>query len=202
VKKDPVEARRWTERAAEGGERKAMHNLGIAYFSGSGGAKNSTMAAQWFRRAADLGLVDSQYNLAALYEQGLGVSKNNAEAYKWYLIAARTGDGDARKHADQLKATLSTDARIVAERAAQAFRPAQPNPSVLPTAQAEVGAPASTVSMAQRALSRLGYYQGPTDGSASPALKMAVAAYQRDQGAPATGVLDPTTVSRLSVFTR
>ncbi len=202
VKKDPVEARRWTERAAEGGERKAMHNLGIAYFSGSGGAKNSTMAAQWFRRAADLGLVDSQYNLAALYEQGLGVSKNNAEAYKWYLIAARTGDGDARKHADQLKATLSTDARIVAERAASAFRPAQPNPSVLPTAQAEVGAPATTVSMAQRALSRLGYYQGPTDGSASPALKMAVAAYQRDQGAPATGVLDPTTVSRLSVFTR
>ena len=202
VKKDPVEARRWTERAAEGGERKAMHNLGIAYFSGSGGAKNSTMAAQWFRRAADLGLVDSQYNLAALYEQGLGVSKNNAEAYKWYLIAARTGDGDARKHADQLKATLSADARNVAERAAAAFRPAQPNPSVLPTAQAEVGAPVATVAMAQRALSRLGYYQGPTDGSASPALKLAVAAYQRDQGAPATGALDPTTVSRLSVFTR
>ncbi|MBP9756624.1 MAG: peptidoglycan-binding protein, partial [Phenylobacterium sp.] len=53
-----------------------------------------------------------------------------------------------------------------------------------------------------RALSRLGYYQGPTDGSASGALKLAVAAYQRDQGMAATGQLDPTTVSKLSVFTR
>ncbi|WP_419720758.1 peptidoglycan-binding protein [Phenylobacterium aquaticum] len=202
VKKDLVEARRWTERAAEGGDRKAMHNLGIAYFSGAGGAKNSTTAAQWFRRAADLGLVDSQYNLAALYEQGLGVSQNSAEAYKWYLIAARTGDGDARKRADQLKAALSPDARTVAERAAAAFRPAQQNPSVTPTATASVGAPAPVVATAQKALSRLGYYQGPTDGSPSPALKLAVAAYQRDQGVAATGVLDQGTVSRLAVFTR
>lgn len=202
VKKDLVEARRWTERAAEGGDRKAMHNLGIAYFSGAGGAKNSTTAAQWFRRAADLGLVDSQYNLAALYEQGLGVSQNSAEAYKWYLIAARTGDGDAHKRADQLKATLSPDARTVAERAASAFRPAQQNASVTPSATASVGAPAALVSTAQRALSRLGYYQGPTDGSPSPALKLAVAAYQRDQGVAATGVLDQGTVSRLAVFTR
>ncbi len=202
VKKDLIEARRWTERAAEGGDRKAMHNLGIAYFSGAGGAKNSTTAAQWFRRAADLGLVDSQYNLAALYEQGLGVSQNPAEAYKWYLIAARTGDGDARKRADQLKTTLSPDARTVAERAASAFRPAQQNPSATPPATASLGAAPPVVATAQKALSRLGYYQGPTDGSPSPALKLAVAAYQRDQGVAATGVLDPGTVSRLAIFTR
>jgi len=52
--------------------------------------------------------------------------------------------------------------------------------------------------IAQRALSRLGYYQGPTDGSASPALKGAIAAYQRDQGLQSTGVLDGTVVQRLS----
>jgi localization factor PodJL len=40
------------------------------------------------------------------------------------------------------------------------------------------------------------------DGTASPALTLAVAAYQRDQGMPANGALDPTTQSRLSVFTR
>ena len=33
-------------------------------------------------------------------------------------------------------------------------------------------------------------------------LKLAVAAYQRDQGLAATGSLDPATVSRLSVFNR
>jgi localization factor PodJL len=31
LRKDPVEARRWTERAAQGGDRKAMHNLGLYY---------------------------------------------------------------------------------------------------------------------------------------------------------------------------
>ena len=210
VKKDLAQSRRWTERAADGGDRKAMHNLGIAYISGVGGPKNSTTAAQWFRRAADLGLVDSQYNLAALYEQGLGVSQNPAEAYKWYLVAARTGDADARKRAEQLKTGLTPDARIVAERAAAGFRPTQANPSTLAAQAApglaggagDVAAPLVNVVTAQKALSRLGYYQGPTDGSASPALKFAVAAYQRDQGGAATGILDPSTVQRLSVFTR
>ena len=55
---------------------------------------------------------------------------------------------------------------------------------------------------AQRALSRLGYYQGPRDGVSSPALQMAIAAYQRDQGFVATGALDEVTIARLSAFTR
>ncbi|HEX5379516.1 MAG TPA: SEL1-like repeat protein, partial [Phenylobacterium sp.] len=202
LKADPVISRRWTERAAEGGDRRAMHNLGMAFISGSGGAKNSTTAAQWFRRAAELGLVDSQFNLATLYERGLGVSLNPAEAYKWYLIAAKTGDADARKRADQVKAQLSPDARVVAEQAAGAYRPASPNASTAPTATADLGADVAGVIVAQRALSRLGYYLGPTDGSPSPALRLAVAAYQRDHNAQATGVLDQTTLQGLSVYTR
>lgn len=197
VKKDPVEARRWTERAAQGGDRRAMHNLALYYFHGDGGAKNSTTAAQWFRRAADLGLVDSQYNLGRLYEEGLGVSQNAAEAYKWYLVAARSGDGESRISASRVRAQLSPEAKSVAERAAAGFRAASAAP---PTASA--GADGGSVLTAQRALSRLGYYQGPSDGSASPALRLAVAAYQRDQGMAATGALDATTVSRLAVFTR
>ncbi len=202
LKKDLAEARRWTERAAQGGDRRAMHNLAMAYVEGTGGVKNSTTAAQWFRRAADLGLVDSQFNLASLYEQGLGVSQNAAEAYKWYLIAAKTGDSDARKRAEQVKPQLTVDARALAERTAQAFREATPNPSASPVMAANIGADSASLVLAQKALSRLGYYQGPTDGGASPALKMAVAAYQRDQNVSATGMLDPATVQRLAVFTR
>ncbi|HYD46358.1 MAG TPA: Localization factor PodJS, partial [Phenylobacterium sp.] len=82
VKKDMAEARRWTERAAQGGERKAMHNLALYYFEGAGGPKNAATASQWFRKAADLGLVDSQHNLGRLYEEGFGVPQNAAEAYK------------------------------------------------------------------------------------------------------------------------
>jgi localization factor PodJL len=193
VKKDLAEARRWTERAAQGGDRTAMHNLALYAFEGVGGQpKNAPLAAQWFRRAADLGLVDSQYNLGRLYEQGLGVNQNPAEAYKWYLVAARSGDGESRQSAERVRAKLSADAQGVAQRAAAGYRSAA-------TTAAAASSPSGVI--AQRALSRLGYYQGPRDGAASPALNMAIAAYQREQGLPATGALDDTTVAKLVVFT-
>jgi localization factor PodJL len=185
--KDLVEARRWTERAAEGGDRKAMHNLALYFFEGVGGPKNLTSAAEWFRRASDLGLVDSQYNLARLYEEGFGVPQNPAEAYKWYLIAGRAGDSESRMSALRIKSQLSADAQSAAERAAQGFQPQAAQPDQ--TAATGAG---SDVAVAQRALSKLGFYQGPTDGSASPALQLAIAAYQRGQGMPATGQLDPS----------
>jgi localization factor PodJL len=198
LKKDSAEARRWTERAAEGGDRKAMHNLALYYFEGTGGPKNTTTAAEWFRRAADLGLTDSQYNLGRLYEEGFGVAQNPAEAYKWYLIAAQGGDADSRASALRVKGELSAEAQSAAERAAQSFHAAAPGAAPAPMARQD--APASPVANAQRALSHLGYYQGPTDGTASPALKFAIAAYQRDQGLPATGQLDPTLNDRLSLI--
>ncbi len=122
--KDVTAARLWTQRAADNGERKAMHNLGLYYFEGTGGAKNLTVAAQWFRKAADLGLVDSQYNLARLYEGGFGVTQSQSEAYKWYLIAARSGDAESRAAADRLKPQLSAQAIRTAETAAAGFHPA------------------------------------------------------------------------------
>ena len=72
------------------------------------------------------------------------------------------------------------------------------------TTQVAAVTPAPTAGMAtaQRALSRLGYYQGPQDGASSPALRMAIQAYQRDQNLPASGALDGETLNRLSAFTR
>ena len=197
--KDLTEARRWTERAAEGGDRKAMHNLALYNFEGVGGPKNLTTAAQWFRRAADLGLVDSQYNLARLYEEGFGVAQNPAEAYKWYLIAGRQGDGESRLSALRIKGQLSAEAQSASERAAQGFQP-QAGAMTAAATPAPTAAPAgdtASTALAQRALTKLGFYQGPTDGSASPALKLAIAAYQRGQGLPATGQLDPTVTQKL-----
>lgn len=199
VKKDEAESRRWTERAAQAGDSRAMHNLGLAFFHGNGGPMNKTTAAQWFRRAADLGMGDSQYNLASLYEQGYGVSQNPAEAYKWYLIAARGGDAEARSAADRLKGGLSPEARSAAERSATGYRAATPNASVRPVAAA---ASASGVASAQKALSMLGYYRGPQDGAQSVALKGALEAFQRDKGLRTTGALDSETVARLAVYSR
>jgi localization factor PodJL len=195
IKKDLTEARRWTERAAQNGDRKAMHNLGLYYFEGTGGAKNTTVAAQWFRKAADLGLVDSQYNLARLYEEGFGVGKNKAEAYKWYLIASRSGDSESVKSAERVKGELSADAQLVAQRAATSFRAETPNGVIAAIA---LGGQTNGAAAAQEALSRMGYYRGPHDGLTSPALKLAIAAYQRDQGMAQTGVLDQGLIDRFS----
>jgi localization factor PodJL len=200
LKKDPAAARAWAQKAAEAGDRAAMHNLALDYFEGVGGMRDAATAAEWFRRAADLGLLDSQFNLAGLYEHGDGVPANAAEAYKWYLIAAKAGDAESKAGAARVRAGLSPEARAVAERAAQAFQPTTPNPAA---AAAAAPTPASPdLVTAQRALNQLGYYQGPTDGASSQALHLAIAAYQRDQGLPITGSPDPTTVGKLAVYTR
>ncbi|MBO9543022.1 peptidoglycan-binding protein [Caulobacter sp.] len=201
VKSDMPEARRWSERAAAGGDPRAMHNLALYYFKGEGGPRNVTTAATWFRKAADLGLVDSQFNLAQLYEGGYGVSQNPAEAYKWYVIAGRAGDATARSRATALRAQLTAEAQQTADRSAQAFRPQTQTTASLSTGAAPAAANAN-LGMAQRVLSQLGYYQGPRDGVASPALRMAIQAYQRDQGLPSTGSVDGETLNKLSVYAR
>ncbi|SFJ56650.1 peptidoglycan-binding protein [Caulobacter sp. UNC279MFTsu5.1] len=199
VKKDLAEARRWTERAATAGEARAMHNLALYYYKGEGGERNSTKAASWFRKASDLGLVDSQFNLAQLYEGGWGVSQNPTEAYKWYLIAARSGDTASRARAMALRSQLTAEGQRIAERSASGFRSQAAAPV---QAVASAAAPSAGLATAQRALSKLGYYQGPQDGVASPALQMAIAAYQRDQNLQASGALDGETLSRLSTWAR
>ena len=121
LKKDLNEARRWTERAADGGDVAAMHNLGLYYYEGEAGPQDAAKAAQWFKKAADQGVKDSQFNLALLYAKGLGVPQNPAEAYKWYLIAAAAGDNGAKAAAETLRAQLPPDAQAAAERSAAAF---------------------------------------------------------------------------------
>jgi localization factor PodJL len=199
VKKDLVEARRWTERAATAGEARAMHNLALYYYKGDGGERNSTKAASWFRKAADLGLVDSQFNLAQLYEFGRGADQNPTEAYKWYLIAAKNGDTSARARAMALRSQLTPEGQRTAERSAYGFRS---QAAAAPVQTASVSAASAGLATAQKALSRLGYYQGPQDGVASPALRMAISAYQRDQNLTNSGALDGETLSRLATWVR
>jgi localization factor PodJL len=199
LKRDAVESRKWLERAAEGGDRTAMHNLALDYHEGVGGGRDAATAASWFRRAAELGLLDSQFNLAALYEHGDGVGQNPAEAYKWYLIASKAGDAEARAGALRVRTLLLPDERLVAERAAAEFEPAQPNLAAPPPL---ASATSPDVTTAQRALNQLGYYQGPSDGVISPALRLALSAYQRDQSLPVTGAPDTPTIARLSAYTR
>jgi localization factor PodJL len=191
--KDPVEGRRWTQRAAANGDPRGMHNLGLDYYEGIGGIKNQAVAAQWFQRAAQLGLRDSQYNLARFYEAGLGVPADPSAAYKWYLIAGRAGDTEASARAETLKAKLPADQAARAEALAGAFQPDRPAPPAS-LATSLRGANPKQLALAQRALGKLGYYKGADDGAASQPLGEAIQAFQRDRGLAANGQLSPELV--------
>ncbi len=205
--KNPTEARRWYERAAQAGDRSAMHNLALNYFDGTGGPKNLTVAAEWFRRAATAGLTDSQYNLGRLYEEGLGVSQNPAEAYKWYILAARGGTDqqrtEARTAAARVGGLISQQARANAEKAATDLAAQAQATEALAAQAAAAPAPVPTtgdVMTAQVALIRLGYFRGLGDGQMSAPLRLAIQNFQHDKNLPATGQLDVATAARLSTY--
>jgi len=194
VSVSPVEARRWTERAAESGDPTAMHNLALYYFHGEGGVKDPAQAARWFRKAAERGIIDSQYNLAMLYQSGSGVPSDLAAAYTWFSIAANGGDASSRASAAALEGKLSSAQIATAQAAISSFESADdaPEPAVAQAAASPVSS-----ATARKILERLGYLKGHGGD-----LQLAVAAYQRDQGLAASGALDAATVSRLSVFNR
>jgi localization factor PodJL len=179
---DLAAARFWTERAASGGERLAMHNLGLFLMEGEGGPRDVGQAAVWFRRAADRGVVDSQYNLGLLYEAGDGVAKNLREAYRWFAIGANAGDVASREKQVEIEARLAPAERAGLERDA-AFRPGAAQSTEADT----VLPPATTLTETQAFLARRGYYVGPVDGQPSPGLKAAAAAYLRDNPGAAGG---------------
>ncbi|WP_293898895.1 tetratricopeptide repeat protein [Phenylobacterium sp.] len=169
-------ARGWTRRAAEGGDRIAMHNLAIFLVNGEGGARDDGEAAVWFRRAAERGVVDSQHDLGLLYESGRGVERNLREAYRWFTVAANAGDTASREKQLELEARLRPAERSALDRDASGYQPGASPPTEL----AMVIPPAATLSETQALLARKGYYVGPVDGVSSAALTTAAAAYLHD----------------------
>ena len=120
--KDVARARIWYKRAAEQGNVKAMHNLAVLSASAIAGGPDYTTAANWFAKAAEFGLSDSQFNLAVLYKNGLGVKKDLKRAYELFGIATRSGDSDALKRRDEVKAMLNFDDRTAAQAHIQNWR--------------------------------------------------------------------------------
>ena len=161
--RDPIEARRLVGLAAENGDVQAMHNLGVFYFRGEGGAQDLASAAQWFRKAASAGVVESQYNLALLYQSGSGVRRDLVQARYWFGLAAAKGDAEAR--------------RALADMTAKG------------PGATSVRKPTSSqnVRQTQLILARLGYYEGPADGYSNPGYRAALVEYQLGQTAQRAG---------------
>ena len=164
-----AEARRFTAMAAEKGDVKAMHNLGVYEFRGEGGPQNLENAARWFTKAAEAGVVESQYNLGLLYQVGSGVPRDLTRARRWFSQAAASGDAEARRALAELTPKPSP--------ATQPRAAAKPAPASTPPALAGVS---MNVRQTQMVLARLGYYTGPIDGRPSVAYDRALAEYRRD----------------------
>lgn len=127
VAADRVLARQWTERAAAGGNVRAMHDLGVYFARAQDVPADEAAAFRWFRQAAEFNLADSQFNLGVLYQQGRGVGVSPEEALFWFMLAARQGDEGAAERVAQLEAQLTTLAVEQALARAQAFSPREPN---------------------------------------------------------------------------
>jgi len=204
--KDIEQARLWYERAAEGGNRMAMHNLAALYAGGQFGKQDFASAAEWFQRAANLGMKDSQFNLGMLYARGLGVQQNLETSYKWFALAATGGDADAGKARDNVARSL--DAAVVKRLSGEvaAWKPAQ---VVLAANFAPIGTwekafnpgPAITdkgvVTKVQVALMRLGYDIGTPDGHVGPKTTDAIKAFEQGTGMTQVGAINPRLIAVL-----
>lgn len=80
---------------AESGNAQAQVQLGRAYASGNGVAKDEAEAVRWFRRAAEQGDAAAEDWLGKMYLSGRGVAANPSEGAYWIRKAVEQGDAHA-----------------------------------------------------------------------------------------------------------
>ncbi len=96
VAKDPAEAAKWFEKAAEGiGCTTSMVNLALMHLEGTGVPKDDVKAMEWFRRAADGGDSYAMSQLGVAYYGGHGVERSYPEALSWFRKSADAGQGNS-----------------------------------------------------------------------------------------------------------
>lgn len=192
VTRDPAEALVWFERAAKGGNVKAMLTVGLYYSDPNAEWFNHAEAAAWFRRGAEYGTVNSQFNLAIMYEQGLGVTENKSEAYFWASVAAQSGDADAQQFANEIKDVLPPAQVPAVDQRVSDWRSATPNSAANGIfANQNFGKVSAQQVMAiQETLRGLGYDVTVIDGQSGPRTLAAINAFRRDEGLTVSGNID------------
>jgi localization factor PodJL len=207
VAKDMGKARSWYAAAAEKGNVKAMHNFAVSVSGTQSDKPDYALAVKWYSEAASYGLPDSQYNLGILAEHGLGMAKNLGAAYQWFALAAKTGDTEAAKRRNQVKAELDQQTLAAAEQAVKSWKAKAANPEVnevaLPdewTSSAETPNGA-LITRAQKLLNRLGYDAGPPNGQLGEQTRDAIRTFQRRNGLDETGEVTVPLVTKLERLT-
>lgn len=214
VAKDEVTARELIERAARGGNRIAMHDLGNYHALGQGGLNQDiSEALDWFTKAAERGVVDSQFNVAYLREGNEGVSPDIETAFFWYHVAARQGDPGAPERIVALSERLDSGMQSKIKARADRFNPkpvdeaangifrnvawARPNKAASEAKSAQI----LKIRDAQTLLSELGYAVGTPDGISGAKTRDAVKSFEAVNGLPQTGQITDDLIERLEIAT-
>ncbi|MGN6465840.1 MAG: peptidoglycan-binding protein [Rhizobiaceae bacterium] len=109
--------------AAEGGDPKALFEIGTRYAEGRGVAADPKTAAKWYEEAAGLGFAPAEYRIGNFYEKGIGVDRDIAKAEEWYRKAAGQGNAAAMHNLGVLHA-MGADGPVDNEAAVRWFEKA------------------------------------------------------------------------------
>lgn len=105
TEKDITRAKACLELAVSHGSAAAAIYLGSEYISGKNYGQNPTLALEYFTKAASLGYTDAYERMGDIYHDGELGERDIAKAIELYERAAAGGSENARKKADELKAT-------------------------------------------------------------------------------------------------
>ncbi|MEM8855260.1 MAG: bifunctional trypsin-like peptidase domain-containing/SEL1-like repeat protein [Pseudomonadota bacterium] len=201
--KDIDGALRWFRRAAERGHPNAMHSLGLRYAAGRGVTRDATEAVDWFRKASEAGNPLAMVSLGGHLLRGDGVALDKAAADALFQRAARRGgpalmhrigilyaggpetrDDEAavawfRRAADKGHVDARLALGLLTIRGKGVAQDASAGAGLVLDAVAEgavlVALDDDLRAPLQRALAERGGYDGPVDGSDTPAFGEALA---------------------------
>ena len=200
VDQDLEVARMWYERAADGGNARAMYSLAVLYAGGRlGDAPDFAQAAHWFAEAAAYNIRDAQYNLGVLFQTGRGVRPDLRQAYLWFTIAELGGDTEAGNLRAALADRLEESVRARINTAAERWqpRPLDPEANGQLSVSRPLGASPAEIARAQELLITIGYTPGSADGVMGPQTAAAIRDFERSAGMVITGRVTPELISRL-----
>lgn len=203
--KNPAEAAKWFERAAEQGAANAQFNLGVLYQRGEGVAQNDKLAFFWFQSAAEQNYPPAQHNLATAYAAGRGISRNYPKAAEWFTKSAGAGLSQSQYSLAALHERglitgrpNAVEARRWYERAlAQGDTRASVRLAALdtPATAAAATLDRAEIRQIQTLLSRMSFNPGPADGQMGKRTADAIRLYQKfagmdEDGAPSRELLE------------
>lgn len=81
--------------AAEGGDARALYEVGLRYTDGRGVNSDFAEASKWYALSAERGFAPAQYRLGNFSEKGLGTPRDTAKATTLYEQAAAQGNASA-----------------------------------------------------------------------------------------------------------